>query len=168
MISKDQLLKACLREIGVIKHLATKVPIGGLDYRPTPAQRSTLELMQYLTICAISPARGAITNSWDHNEELGARAEKVTPDRFNRAMDQQAKELRELFQGISSQDFSVKTAMLPWGEEAPLGAAMMQMTLSPLVAYRMQFFLYCKAAGASEINSANCWVGVDMPAEAEA
>ena len=43
----------------------------------------------------------------------------------------------------------------------------MDMTLKCFVAYRMQFFLYVKACGVSDIGPANCWAGVDMPQQKE-
>ncbi len=36
--------------------------------------------------------------------------------------------------------------------------------LKSLVAYRMQFFLYVKQAGCSELATPDCWVGVGAPA----
>ena len=35
--------------------------------------------------------------------------------------------------------------------------------LKPLVAYRMQLFLYAKESGAADIGPAECWVGVSPP-----
>jgi len=49
MINKEQLLAACRHEINIIKHLAEKIPTGGAGYRFTPPQRSTTELLRYLT-----------------------------------------------------------------------------------------------------------------------
>jgi len=46
MITRDQLLASMKHETRVIKHLATKVPAGQFDWRPTPKQRSTIELMR--------------------------------------------------------------------------------------------------------------------------
>lgn len=54
-------------------------------------------------------------------------------------------------------------AALPWGEPVKAGAALINMPLKCLVAYRMQLFLYAKLVGLTELGSANCWVGVDMP-----
>ena len=161
MITKQQLIDSMLWEIRIIKHLATKIPPGGKSYRPSPQQRSTLELMQYLTTCAIVPGIQAVTGNWDHAEEMHKTGEKVTQQNFARAMTEQGRKLTELVNGISSHDFAHKTAYMPWGQECKVGQAIMDMCLKALVAYRMQFFLYVKAAGRKDIGPAQCWVGVD-------
>src|SRR4051812_28662356 len=91
MYTKQQFLKAIKHETKVIKHLATQVPAGQLEYRPTPAQRSTIELMRYLTIGGISATRFAIEQEWGFWDALEAEAKQVEPATFAKAMDKQAK-----------------------------------------------------------------------------
>mgnify|MGYP005725594825 FL=1 len=45
----DIIIESIEHETTVIKHLASKISSDVLDYRPTPSQRSMLELLQYLT-----------------------------------------------------------------------------------------------------------------------
>lgn len=111
------------------------------------------------------PAISAVKGGWDHAEAYHNAAENVTPQNFAARMDAQYKELEGLVEGISHQDFSQRATNLPWGEECKLGDALMRMAYATLVAYRMQLFLQCKAAGTADIGPANCWVGVDMPAQ---
>ncbi|MBZ0136626.1 MAG: hypothetical protein K8I27_09660 [Planctomycetes bacterium] len=161
MITKQHLIDSMLWEIRIIKHLATKIPPGGMSYRPSPQQRSMLELMRYLTTCAIVPAIQAVTGNWDHAGEMGQAAEQVNQQNFDRAMTGQGHKLKELVNGISSHDFANKQAAMPWGAPCTVGQGIMDMCLKALVAYRMQFFLYVKAAGRKDIGVAQCWVGVD-------
>ena len=161
MITRQQLVDSMLWEIRIIKHLAGKIPPGGMRYRPSPEQRDMLELMQYLTACAIVPGVQAVSESWDHAEEYYKKADAVTQQTFERAMTEQGELLKKLVNGISSHDFAHKTAYMPWGAPVPLGQALMDMCVKTLVAYRMQFFLYIKAAGRKDIGPAHCWVGVD-------
>lgn len=168
MITKQHLLDSMLSEIRIIKFLAEKIPPGGLRYRPSPAQRSMLDLMQYLTACAIVPGVQAVSGNWDHAEDYYKAAERVNLQTFARAMTEQGNKLKALVGGISSEDFARKTAYMPWGTPLPLGHALMEMCVKTLVAYRMQFFLYVKAAGRHDLGPAQCWVGVDprpQPAE---
>ena len=160
-VMKDELLKSMLDEIRIIKFLATKIPPGALRYRPSAAQRSMLDLMQYLTVCAIVPSMQAVTGSWEHAEEMEKAADAVNQLNFDRSMDNQAKALKELFNDISSHDFAHKEATMPWGTKCKLGQGLMDMGLKALVAYRMQFFLYVKASGRPDLGPAQCWVGVD-------
>ncbi len=163
MISKEQLLNAILHEIKIIRHLGTKLPLNALDYRPTEAQRSTLELMQYLTVCGVIGCKWVVNDNWEHVEGYHEAAGKVCLDSFDDAMERQANELKELFEGITSEDFAQKDSAMPWGSPGKMGEILMQTVLSCFTAYRMQFFLYLKSAGASELNSAQCWMGIDPP-----
>jgi hypothetical protein len=161
MLTREQFLSSCDHEIKVIKHLATKLPPGGARYRPSPQQRSTLELMQYLTTCAIVPATAAVNGNWDHAESIESAAAKITPENFGLAMDRQARALRELLSRVPHADLQHRNAQLPWGTPVKLGEALLTMAFKPLVAYRMQLFLYLKASGRTELGPAQCWLGVD-------
>ncbi|MHC4341844.1 MAG: hypothetical protein ACYSX0_16725 [Planctomycetota bacterium] len=162
MITKEQLLQSMRQETKIIQHLATKVPEGSYDYRPTPAQRSLLELMQYMTRMAIVPAAYTVRRSWEGAEELEAEAERVTPEIFSAEMDRQLAMLEKLFGSIDEEEAKTRAAAMPWGTPTTLGAGMMDMALKCMVAYRMQFFLYIKACGVADIGPAECWAGVTL------
>ena len=51
----------------------------------------------------------------------------------------------------------------PQMEECTLGEFLVNAVLKALTAYRMQFFLYAKAAGAEELSTADCWIGKSAP-----
>jgi hypothetical protein len=161
MLTKEQFLASCAHETRVIRHLATKVPPGGLEYRPTPGQRSTLDLLRYLTSCAIVPARAMVTGSWAEAEAREQASEAVTPETFDAEMARQQEELEALLAPIPDAEFLEREAVLPWGAPTALGDALLTTVVKTLVAYRMQLFLYAKAAGAHQLGPSNCWVGVD-------
>src|SRR5258705_11287680 len=50
VLTKDELIGCLRHEVRILVHLASKVDPAKLDYRPTPKQRSTLELLQYMAI----------------------------------------------------------------------------------------------------------------------
>ncbi len=164
MYTRQHFLDSILHEAKVIKHLATKVPDAQLDYRPTPKQRSTLELLRYLTTGALVPTLFAINRTWDHAQEIGAAAESLTAEEFPAAMDAQMERIVAAVNAVSEEDFLTRDAAMPWGTPCKLGQALVDMVLKCLVAYRMQLFLYCKASGASEIGPPQCWMGIDPPA----
>ena len=82
-------------------------------------------------------------------------------DGFVEAMDRQKAELIAFFKGIPEERFASAEGLLPAGASMPLGAALMNGPLKWLTAYKLQLFLYAKAAGADEISTVNAWAGVD-------
>src|SRR2546422_1902679 len=69
-------------EVRILVHLAGKVDKSKLDYRPTPKQRSTLELLQYMAIMgptqvAVIKAgafdRAALSAAWSPAEAAAKR-----------------------------------------------------------------------------------------------
>src|SRR4029434_3789054 len=48
VLTKEELIASLQNEVRILLHLAGKIDRTKLDYRPTPKQRSTLELLQYL------------------------------------------------------------------------------------------------------------------------
>ena len=49
-ITKEQLVASLQNEVRILLHLVSKIDRSQLNYRPTPGQRSTLELLRYLSI----------------------------------------------------------------------------------------------------------------------
>ena len=168
MITKQQLLDSMRAETEIIKHLATKVTPDKLDYRPTPVQRSMLELMQYMTRMSIVAGIHAVTDGWEHAEELEKEAEAVTLDTFAHQMDVQMEKLESLLEDVEETEATSKPTTMPWGTPTTVSAGLLDMPLKCFVAYRMQLFLYVKATGVYDIGPANCWAGVDMPTQPEA
>lgn len=162
MITKEQLLDACRHETAVIKHLAGKFPADSWDWRPTPPQRSSLELMRYLTVAASIPAVKCVTGNWDHAQAMSQEAEAVTPESFAAAMDAQMARIEEEFAKIDEAAASTTPAEMPWQAPAPQSEVMMRTVYASLVAYRMAFFLWARQQGA-DITTADCWVGVSRP-----
>lgn len=163
MITPAQFLAAVDHETEVVKHLATRLPPGTLDWRPTPGQRSTLELLRYLTCAASVPCLAMVRGNWDDAEALEQAAEAVTPATFPAAMARQRALIAEALAPLSGRDFLERDARLPWGTPVKLGEALVRTVLYTYVAYRMQLFLYAKQSGNASLGPANCWVGMDAP-----
>jgi thiamine monophosphate synthase len=163
LITREQLIASMRHETNVIKHLATKVPAGQFGWRPTPKQRSTLELLQYLTTCGSIGVKLMVNGNWDHAEALEAASAEVTPENFAAAMDRQMADMEADIRSVAEGDFLTKPAAMPWGVPTVVGIGLVDCGLKPLVAYRMQLFLYAKESGSADIGPANCWVGRDPP-----
>ncbi|HKN75946.1 MAG TPA: hypothetical protein VJW94_12280 [Candidatus Acidoferrum sp.] len=50
VLTKEELISSLQTEVRILVHLAGKVDKSKLDCRPTPRQRNTLELLQYMAI----------------------------------------------------------------------------------------------------------------------
>jgi hypothetical protein len=65
VLTKDELVEKLQPEVRILLHLVSKVDSAKLDYRPTPKQRSLLELLQYLTIFGPIHLRAIKAGVWD-------------------------------------------------------------------------------------------------------
>jgi hypothetical protein len=166
VITRDQMLNQIITECEICKHLYTKIPADGFDYRPSPDQRSTLELLRYLSVCGVMGLRAMQAGDWTIGRTYSERASHMTPEEFPAAMDRQIEEIKEVFNSISDEEFLTKEAVYPTGQTMTFGQGAMKMSLQWLTAYKMQLFLYAKAAGATNIGTSNCWAGVDWKPKA--
>ncbi len=159
MITKAEFLASLSHECQVAKHLYRKLPAGSLDYRPTPGQRSTLELLRYLSYVAIAMTDYVVTLKDNAYERRHKASQALKAKDFPKAMDRQMRELKALLGRIPEREFETRKVVLPWGFRGTLGAVLMNTSFKWLVAYRMQLFLYAKAAGASQLSTSDCWMG---------
>ena len=161
MISKQKLIESIEEEVRIVKHLATKIKAEHLKYRPAENMRTTQETLQYLSACGIA----AIKSGTSENKEVVAayleQAKQVTLDTFAAAMDRELAEIKELLNSFSEEELLSRQVNFPWGQSEVLGMAFVNTTLKFLTAYRMQLFVYLKSAGMSELNTMNCWAGID-------
>ena len=165
---KDALVTTMSLECDAARHLFTKIPAGeaSLAYRPSPGQRSTLELLRYLSFCGIGACRFAVDGAWDGYQEVARRAEAMPAAEFPSAMERQKREIAELLSRFNDQDLATRPSKNPPGQAMPLGQALLDMPVRWLGGYRMQLFLYAKALGA-DLWTPDCWYGVSMPRPAK-
>lgn len=163
MIDKHTILDSMLKEIAVITHLCGKVRPGTENWRPSPEQRSVIELLRYLSYCAISPLKAAITGDWETGKRYSEAASRLSLADFPRALETEARELRGLFTEILSGDFMNKQVTRPGSDPIPLGRFLLDSAFKYLPAYKMQLFLYLKQQGVPGLSSMNVWRGQDAP-----
>ena len=155
----QELLDAMLHEIEVCQHLYRQLPAGSLSYRPTEGQRSLEELLRYLTISAEVGVAVALAQDPEVARPIYERAETQPADGFPKAMEQQAAYLRETLGMLSDVDLDRESWTPPYGKTS-LNTALLRTGYGFLCAYRMQLFLYAKAAGAAHLNTVDAWVGI--------
>ncbi len=162
MISKDQFAAAMLRECDICVHLFSKLGPEAMDYRPSPAQRSTVELLRYLSICATAGLDCMAAADWKRFSEHSAKVKEMAAEEFPAAMARQKAAIETFFAATSEEALRTQEAPLPGGRGLmPLGAAILNGPFKWLSAYKLQLFLYAKANGAA-IGTVNAWAGMDM------
>lgn len=169
VLTKQELIGSLQHEVHVLLHLAGKIDRDNLDYRPTPKQRSTLELLQYLsfmgpTMMVQAPQQGKFDPAAWTVEEKAAQARNFdqTLDVIRAQSDGYAKSIGAL----SDADFRREINM--FGNTQSLGLFIIAIVLGGHVAYRTQLFNYLKACGRHELSTMNLWAGMDAPAPAPA
>ena len=163
VLTKEELIASLQNEVRILLHLAGKVAIPQLDYRPTPKQRSTIELLRYLS--AMGPALIPIikTGVFDGAAWQAAlsAAGGLNFDQVLSAIGKQTRGYADLLQGWSDDEFRGEIEM--FGRKASRGTHVVYLVLCAHAAYRTQVFLYLKACGHEELNTMNLWAGVDGP-----
>ena len=164
VLIKSELIAQLQKEVDILLHLANKIDRSQLEYRPTPKQRSTLELLRYLSIMGPSLVQGAKTK---FDVEAWQAATKAAEARdFDQTLaviasqkDTYAKELG----GMSDADFRSEMDGFD-GSKISRGLFIVNLVLCGHAAYRTQLFGYLKACGRQELGTMNLWYGADAPA----
>lgn len=167
VLTKTELIVLLQKEVRKLLHLAGKVDRTSLDYRPTPKQRSTIELLRYLSIMGpglILYARGRPMEPSAMSEAMEAAA-ALDFDQALAAIAAQADAYEALLGDMSDEDFRAEAKEID-GSPTTCGEFIVNHVVGQYAAYRMQLFLYLKACGRAELNTMNLWLGVDAPAAA--
>jgi hypothetical protein len=168
VLTKEELIGSLQTEVRILVHLAGKVDPSQLDYRPTPKQRSTLELLQYMAI--MGPTQVALIKAGGFNR--AALTATWTPaEHAAKAMsfDQAVAAIREQSAGFARDpgewtDADFREEIDMFGRKVSRGSLLVNLVISGFAAYRTQLFLYLKACGREELSTLNLWAGIDaMP-----
>lgn len=166
VLTKPELIGSLQNEVRILLHLITKIDRSKVDYRPTPKQRSTLELLQYLTI--MGPELIKVTKEGSFSPESWTAAEKAAATRdFDAtvaALAAHGDEYAALLGDWTDADFRGEIEM--FGMKTTRGAFIVNMVLSGCAAYRTQLFCYLKSCGREELGTMNLWAGMDAPTPA--
>src|SRR2546423_12150321 len=164
VLTKQELIASLQNEVRILLHLAGKIDRSKLDYRPTPKQRSTIELLQCLVAMGPMILRGVKAGSFDGAawQAAVAEANAMNFDQVLAAIGKQHGMYAELVGGFSDADFRGEIDLFGSGKSSR-GSVIVNMVLGGHAAYRTQLFLYLKASGRDELNTMNLWAGMDAP-----
>jgi hypothetical protein len=164
VLTKPELIGSLQHEVHILVHLASKIEPTMLDYRPTPKQRSTIELLKYMV--AMGPALIDAAKAGKFDPAAWAVREKAAQS-FDLAQTVSALAAQRdiyatMLGDMSDEEFRTEIEM--FGRKTTRGAFIVNMVLAGCAAYRTQLFLYLKACGREELGTMNLWAGVDAPA----
>ena len=164
VLTNPELISSLQHEVHILLHLTSKMDRAILDYRPTPKQRSTIELLRYLTVMGPMLVRFAKAGAFDPAvwtvEEKAAAVRDF--DQTVAALAAHKDAYTTLLGDMSDADFRKEINM--FGTKTTCGAFIVNLVLCGCAAYRTQIFLYLKACGREELSTMNLWAGVDAPA----
>src|SRR5688500_6259260 len=141
-LTKSELIASLKHEVHILLHLASKVDRLKLDYRPSPKQRSTIELLQYLSVMGPELVKAAKAGQFD--PAIWTVAEKAAQardfDQTLAAIAAQREAYPALLADVSDADFRTEIEM--FGSKTTRGAFIVNLVLCGCAAYRTQLFLY--------------------------
>ena len=164
VMTKPELVSALQNEVRILLHLASKIDRAHLEYRPTPKQRSIVEVLKYLSMMGPALVQAAKAGAFDGAAWTAAEqaAAAQSYDQTLAAIAAQPATYAALLAGVSDDD--LRAEIDPFGAgKSSRGAFLVTQVLCGCAAYRTQLFLYLKACGREELNTWNLWVGMDEP-----
>lgn len=156
MFTPQDFIAQFRKETHTCLYLFTFMPQGGLDYRPTPGQRSTLELLRYLSYGPYNGVFRTLAGDWKVGIPTAEATSGMPASDFPRRMAWQLAEVERLVGAADPNDLADKDMEFPSGDRMKRGRALVAYPLNWLSSYRMQLFLYLKAAGAT-LASSDLW-----------
>jgi hypothetical protein len=165
VLTKEELIISLQNEVRILVHLTGKVDESKLDYRPTPKQRTTLELLQYMAIMAPTQiavikdgvfTRPVLMEAWS---AAVADSKAMNFAQAVAAIQKQSGDFDKIFSEWTEADFRGEVDM--FGNKKSRGYFLVNVVLSGFAAYRMQLFCYLKSCGREELNTVNLWMGSD-------
>jgi hypothetical protein len=168
VLTKPELIASLKHEVNILLHLASKIDKAKLDYRPTPKQRSTFELLQYMTIMGPELVKASKTGKFDPAVWTAAETASKSRnyDQTIAALEAQKGVYESLLADVSEADFRAEIA--PFGQPTTRGAFLVNLVICGCAAYRTQLFNYLKACGREELSTMNLWAGMDPAPAASA
>lgn len=162
VLTRQELVAALHKEVGILLHLAGKLDIAQLDYRPTTKQRSAIELLRYLSVMGPALIAFAKNGTFDGDAwkaEMNA-ADKRNLDQLLTVIAAQPHTYERLLADMSDADFRAEMTGFD-GNTISKGAFIVSLVLGGHTAYRTQLFLYLKSCGQDHLGTVNLWRGVD-------
>ena len=164
VFTKQELISSLQSEVRILLHLSSKIDKSKLDYRPTPKQRTILELLRYMAIMGptqIAAAKAGVFTREAMMALWGPADAASKAMNFDQALAAIQKQSGEYAQLLASWTADFRTEVNMFGSKMTRGSFLVNTVLEGHAAYRMQLFCYLKATGREELNTINLWMGTD-------
>jgi hypothetical protein len=160
-LTTQELIALLQNEVRILLHLATKIDPSKVDYKPTSSQRSTIDLLRYLSIMGPGLVPAIKTGTFD-GAAWGAAVAAAAAKNMDGILadiaaqsDMYAKELGSMSEADMSSPLEL------FGRTHSKGMHLVNLVFGGHAAYRTQLFCYLKACGRDELNTMNLWAGMD-------
>ncbi len=165
VLNKQELIDQLHKEVRILLHLAGKLEGDQAEYRPTPKQRSALEVLRYLSIMGPELVSAAKNGAFDGPAwgAAVAAAEKRNLHETVAVIETLPAKYDQLLAGMSDADFRGEMTGFD-GSKLSRGMFIISLVLGGHAAYRTQLFCYLKACGHDQLGTTNLWRGVDAMA----
>lgn len=162
MFTKEEIWNSFSNDFRIIKHLAEKAHADTHNYKPTESQRTTVELMQYISIMGSGILDTILTGKQETFASYVEKGKSVTAENFIQMLETEEREMKEIFAKFDDAELEKELSL--WGMTQKKSLFILNL-VKIVASYKMQLFLYVKAAGVSNIGTSNLWAGMDMPAK---
>lgn len=160
--TKENLVQSIQNEFRIIKHLWEKIPTGTEGYKPTEGQRTTLELLQYLSAIFANATHVIYEGNTDAYKTAPLKAEDTTMENFPSTMDAQLAVWKGMMEKFDDAQMNTVINIYGMGDKTK-GVYLVENLIKWAGAYKMQLFLYIKSSGNTSLGTSNLWGGMDMP-----
>lgn len=162
MYTKQNFIDAVSNEFRILKHLAEKIPVDTEGYKPTEGQRTTLELLQYISYIFSATTEVILANDTSLFTSFSQHSKETTIQNFTSVMEKQETDFRNTMEKFSDEELEKIINLYGQGEKTK-GVYLVESLLKWVAAYKMQLFLYIKSSGNTSLGTSNLWGGMDMP-----
>ncbi len=162
MYSKEEFIQDIAYEFGIIKHLYTKIPEGQLGFRLSPYQRSTEELLRFLSNFAEAMMHALLKEDVSAFGPFTQEAKEMDIQSFPERIDRQVGAVTELFAQFTDEEMAKTADLFNTGVRLPKRVLLINLVWKQLVQYKMQLFLHAKASGNKDIFTSNLAMGMDQ------
>ncbi len=162
MYTKQNLIDSVTNEFRIIKHLAEKIPVDTEGYKPTEGQRTTLEMLQYLSSVFVNGTHVIYEGTTDAYKTAPLSGADTTVANFAEKMDAQLVMWKTMMEKFDDAELEKGINIYMMGDMTK-GRYLVENLVKWAAAYKMQLFLYIKASGNTSLGTSNLWGGMDMP-----
>ena len=140
-------------------HLVGKLGPEHADFRFTPGQRSTIELLRYLCAQNLGFTDYAVSGGWGRWDDLAGATAGLDLAAIPAALTRQQERVEAMLGPWTEERLATRQVPTWWGETVPMIDFLHATALRCTIGYTMQVFLQAKAAGLSGLGSGDLWQG---------